>query len=127
MSCRRDEVYAAVDSGVWNSFLPVDIDLLLQVRLVLVINELHDGLPAVLVVDLVSKTWCVNDCQLHSHSLLLNIMTDGLYFDCFGDLLLGCSQHRLTADFRLEQRVHQSGLSQATLSCKQKRSQRGRQ
>lgn len=46
VSGRGDEVYAAVDSGVWNPFLPVDVDLLLQVRLVLVINELHDGLPA---------------------------------------------------------------------------------
>lgn len=46
VSGRGDEVYAAVYSGVWNPLLPVDVDLLLQVRLVLVINELHDGLPA---------------------------------------------------------------------------------
>lgn len=46
VSGRGDEVYAAVNSRVWDPFLPVDIDLLLQVRLVLVINELHDGLPA---------------------------------------------------------------------------------
>lgn len=46
MSSRRDEVNATVDSGVWDPFLPVDVDLLLQVRLILVINELHDGLPA---------------------------------------------------------------------------------
>lgn len=46
MSGRGNEVYAAVDSGVRNPFLPVDVDLLLQVRLVLVIDELHDGLPA---------------------------------------------------------------------------------
>lgn len=51
-------------------------------------------------------------------------MTDWLYFDRFGDLLLGCSQHWLTADFRLEQRVHQSRLSQATLPCERKYSQR---
>lgn len=46
VSSRGDEVNATVDSGVWNPFLPVDIDLLLQVCLILVINELHDGLPA---------------------------------------------------------------------------------
>lgn len=46
VSGRGDEVYAAVDSGVRNPFLPVDVYLLLQVRLVLVINKLHDGLPA---------------------------------------------------------------------------------
>lgn len=27
----------------------------------------------VLIVDLVSKAWCVNDCQLHSYALLLNV------------------------------------------------------
>lgn len=46
VSRRGDKVYAAVNSGVWDSFLPVDVDLLLQVCFVLVINELHDGLPA---------------------------------------------------------------------------------
>ena len=40
-----DEVYAAVDPGVWDPFLPVDVDLLLQVGLILVVDELHDGLP----------------------------------------------------------------------------------
>lgn len=128
----------------------------------------------VLIVDLVSKAWCVNDCQLHPHPLFFNVctrhtiikhthtllrvfchhfshdnltgdnfvffasfnkvtqgsrvlvlydfhtMADGLYFHCFRDLLLGCGQHRLTTDFGLKQCVHQSRLSQATLSCKQK-------
>lgn len=46
MSGGWDEVYAAVDSGVRDPLLPVDVDLLLQVGLVLVIDELHDGLPA---------------------------------------------------------------------------------
>lgn len=46
MSSRGDEVNTTVDSGVWNPFLSVDVDLLLQVCLILVVNELHDGLPA---------------------------------------------------------------------------------
>ena len=46
VSCGGDEVYAAMNSGVWDPFLSVYVDLLLQVRLILVINELHDGLPA---------------------------------------------------------------------------------
>lgn len=41
----RNEVYAAVDPGVWNLFLPVDVDFFLQVGLILVIDELHDRLP----------------------------------------------------------------------------------
>lgn len=47
VSCRGDEVYAAVDSGVWDPFLPVNVYLLLEIRLILVINKLHDGLPAI--------------------------------------------------------------------------------
>jgi len=46
VSCGGDEVYAAVHPGVRDPLLPVDVDLLLQVRLVLVVDELHDGLPA---------------------------------------------------------------------------------
>ena len=46
VACGRYEVYAAVHPGVWDPLLPVDVDLLLEIRLVLVINELHDGLPA---------------------------------------------------------------------------------
>lgn len=41
-----DEVEAAVDTGVGNALLPVDVDFLLQVLLILVIDELHNGLPA---------------------------------------------------------------------------------
>lgn len=41
-----DEVYTAVHPGVRDPLLAVDVDLLLQVLLVLVVDELHDGLPA---------------------------------------------------------------------------------
>lgn len=43
---RGDEVDAAVHAGVRDPLLPVDVDLLLQVGFVLVVDELHDGLPA---------------------------------------------------------------------------------
>lgn len=46
MACGRDEVYAAVHPGVRDPLLPVDVDFLLQVGFILVIDELHYGLPA---------------------------------------------------------------------------------
>lgn len=46
MAGGRDEVEAAVDARVRDALLSVDVDLLLQVLLVLVVDELHDGLPA---------------------------------------------------------------------------------
>lgn len=47
MASGRYEVYAAVHPGIWYPFLPVNVDFLLQVGFILVIDELHDGLPAV--------------------------------------------------------------------------------
>lgn len=41
-----DEINTAVHPRVRDPLLPVNVDLLLQVLLVLVIDELHDGLPA---------------------------------------------------------------------------------
>ena len=43
-------------------------------------------------------------------------VADGLDLDGLGDLLLGRGQHRLSAHLGLEQRVHQGGLPQATLT-----------
>lgn len=40
-----DEINTAVHPRVRDLLLPVDVDLLLQVLLILVIDELHDGLP----------------------------------------------------------------------------------
>lgn len=41
-----DEINTAVHPCVRDLLLPVNVDLLLQVLLVLVVDELHDGLPA---------------------------------------------------------------------------------
>lgn len=46
VSSRGYKIYAAVDSRVWDPLLSVDVDLLLQVRFILVVDELHYGLPA---------------------------------------------------------------------------------
>lgn len=46
VACRGNEVYAAVHPGVWDPLFPVDVDFLLQVGFILVIDELHNGLPA---------------------------------------------------------------------------------
>lgn len=46
MACGRNEVNAAVHPGVWDPLLPVNVDFLLQVHFILLVDELHDGLPA---------------------------------------------------------------------------------
>jgi hypothetical protein len=63
----RDEVEATVDASGRDAPLPVDVDLLLKVLLVLGVDELHHGLPAVLIVDVVPKPRCDDHSQLHPH------------------------------------------------------------
>ena len=60
-----DEVQAGVDARVMVGVqYPADPQLLLQVGLKLGTDEFHDGLVAVLLVDLVPEAHCVNNCQL---------------------------------------------------------------
>lgn len=47
MSIWGDEIQAAVHPGVRDALLPSDVDLLLQELLVLLVDVLTDGLPAV--------------------------------------------------------------------------------
>lgn len=41
----RNEIYTAVDPAVWYPLLPVNIEFFLEILFILVIDELHDGLP----------------------------------------------------------------------------------
>ena len=46
VSCRGDEVEAAVDTGVRDAFLPGNVHLLLQELFVLFVDVFLNGLPA---------------------------------------------------------------------------------
>lgn len=59
---RSDEVQASVHTHV-DLVCATGLLLLQHVRLMLVVEELDDGLPGVTVVDVVSKTGGVNDGQ----------------------------------------------------------------
>lgn len=59
---RTDEVQAGVYTEV-DLLLALRLLLLQHVRLVLVIEELDDGLPRITVVDVVAEARCVNDSQ----------------------------------------------------------------
>ena len=62
MACRADEVQAGVDTEV-NLVLAARLLLLEHVRLVLVVEELDDGLPGVAVVDIVTESRSIDDGQ----------------------------------------------------------------
>jgi hypothetical protein len=57
-----DEVQAGVDTEV-NLVSTARLLLLQHVRLVLIVEELDDGLPRVAVVDVVAEARCVNDSE----------------------------------------------------------------
>jgi hypothetical protein len=64
MAGGADEVEAGVDTEI-NLLRSAGLLLLQHVRLMLVVEELDDGLPRVAVVDIVAKAGCVDDSQAH--------------------------------------------------------------
>lgn len=62
MAGRADEVQAGMDTEI-NLVLAAGLLLLKHVRLVLVVEELDDGLPRIAVVDIVTEAGGINDSQ----------------------------------------------------------------
>lgn len=62
MAGRADEVQASMDTEI-NLVLAAWLLLLKHVGLVLVVEELDNGLPGVAVVDIVTESRSVNDSQ----------------------------------------------------------------
>jgi hypothetical protein len=60
VASRLDEVKTGVNTVV-NHFLAVDTVLLFQVSVVSGLDVFEDGLPALVVVDKVTKSGCVDD------------------------------------------------------------------
>lgn len=72
MAVGGNEVEAHVDTGVGDDLLPGDGGLLLLVMVVLLLDVGDNGLPALVVVELLSESRGVNDGELELHALLLN-------------------------------------------------------
>jgi hypothetical protein len=80
----RDEEDAAVDARVGDEALAHGGELLAEVRRVLVLDVLDDGLPAVVVVDKVAVAGGVDDVELEADAVLND----------------GYSEHRAAANAR---------------------------
>jgi len=72
MAGGADKVQAAVNAHV-AQLLTHGLLILTHVRLVLVVNKVDNGHPAVAVVSVVSKSGCVNHRQLDSELLLFQL------------------------------------------------------
>ena len=67
-----DKVQAAVDTHV-AELLALGLLVLTHVRLVLIIDKVHNGHPAVAVVGVVAESGCINDGQFDVELLLLEL------------------------------------------------------
>lgn len=67
-----DEEQAAVNAGVLDVALTLSSELLTEVGGVLVLDVLHDGVPASVVVNLVAVSRGVDNVKAQSHAVLLN-------------------------------------------------------
>jgi hypothetical protein len=74
---RPDEVQASVDTKI-TLLAALGLLLLDHVRLMLVVNEVDDGRPRVAVIDIVTKTWRVDDGELDLELFLLELSLDDL-------------------------------------------------
>ena len=72
MTRRLDKVETRVDTVV-NHFLAVDAVFLFQVRVEPGLNVFHNWLPALIVVDKITKPRCINNRQAESYTILINV------------------------------------------------------
>lgn len=86
---RLDEEKTAVDTGILDVALSLCSELLAQVRGVLILDVLDDGVPTAVVVDEVTVAGGVDNVEPKSHTVLLNVMGNGLDFGGLADGLVG--------------------------------------
>jgi hypothetical protein len=69
---RLDEEQAAVDTSVLNITFSLGGEFFAEIRRVLILDVLHDRVPASLVVDLVSIAGGVDDVETEPDTVLLD-------------------------------------------------------
>lgn len=107
MSSRLNKVQASMYSVV-DELLPVDSVFLLEVSVKARLYVFEDGLPAVIVVDKVTKAWCVDDGEPQLDAVFLNVCRDGLDSNCLWSFGRGRSILLWRIEGRVEERVYQS-------------------
>ena len=117
MAGGTDEVQAGVHSQI-DLLRPAWLLLLQHIALMLVIQELNDRLPAVPVVHVVTKTWCIDDGQSDLEELLLQLCFGDFDFDSLVDLLgVAAAMIGVVLDGGGEEGVDEGRLAEAGLAC----------
>ena len=87
MSSGTNEVETSMDTEV-NLFPSRRLLFLPHIRFVLVVNEVDNGSPRVLVVHIVAESWGVDDGELGLELLLLKLGLDDFDFGQLVELLV---------------------------------------
>lgn len=80
-----NEVQACMHALVMQLF-PLWLLLLSHIRLVLIVNKVHEWCPTVAVVYIVTKPWRVDNRQVHAELLFLKLSTDHVNFHSLVEL-----------------------------------------
>lgn len=119
MAGGSDEVQAAVDAGVLDVPLTLRRKLFPQVRTVLVLDVLDDGVPAAVVVDEVAVAGCVDDVEAEAHAVLLDDVGDWVDLGGAADGLVGREAAFAVDQVGGEDGVYEGGLAEAGLTCEE--------
>lgn len=111
-----DEEKAAVDAGILDISLSLSGEFLSEVGRVLVLNVLHNWIPASLVVDLVTVSRGINNVQPQADTILLDDVRNGLDFGSRAHWLIGGESALGINQVRSKNRVDQGRLSKTGLS-----------
>lgn len=106
-----------MDAGVLNVALTLGGELLTQVRGVLILDVLDNGVPAAVVVDQVSVTGGVDNVEAQTDAVLLDHVRHGLDLGGGADGLIGHHATLGVDEVGGEDGVDQGGLAQTCLAC----------
>ena len=117
MSGRLDEEQAAVNAGILDITLSLRCEFLSQVRGVLILDVLDDGVPAAVVVHQVAIARGVDDVQSQADAILLDDVGNSLNLGGLANRLIGLQSALGVNQVRSEDGVDQSRLSKTSLAC----------
>ena len=117
MAGRLNEEEAAVDAGILDVALSLGGELLAEVCGVLVLDVLHNRIPASVVVDLISVTWGIDNVDAEPNGCLLDDVRSCLELGGGAGLWPWLKTALGIDEVGGEDGVDESGLSETSLSC----------
>lgn len=112
-----NEEETAVNAGVLDVALSLCSELLAQVRGVLILDVLDDGIPAAVVVDKVAVARGIDNVESQSNAVLLDNVRDGLDLGSGADGLIGLEATLGVDEVGREDGVDEGRLAHTSLAC----------